>query len=55
MRLNKLVLVALAASALHPVMADKPLPSRLHGYVGGPYKVLLADISGDRKLDLVLA
>jgi hypothetical protein len=35
--------------------AQPPQKSRLHGYVGGPYKVALADVTGDKLVDVVLA
>lgn len=32
---------------------EKP-QSRLHGYVGGPYKIVAADVTGDKLVDVVL-
>jgi hypothetical protein len=34
---------------------ESAAPHRLKGYVGGPYKIAVADFTGDRKLDVVLA
>lgn len=36
------------------VSAEDLIQSRLHGYVGGPYKVLARDVTGDGHPDLVL-
>jgi hypothetical protein len=36
------------------VHAQTPQQSRLHGYVGGPYKVAIADFDGDKLPDVLL-
>jgi len=33
---------------------QKPAKSRLDGYVGGPYKVIAADFTGDKFIDVIL-
>ena len=48
--LKTLSLVCLTAG----LWAQEPGPSRLHGYVGGPYKVALADFTGNKHTDILL-
>ena len=37
-----------------PLSGQKPTTSRLKGYAGGPYKVIAADFTGDRFIDVIL-
>ena len=53
-RLARAVFTAVCLVATLPVSAEDLIPSRLHGYVGGPYKVLARDVTGDGHPDLVL-
>lgn len=48
--------VLLIPIAVFPFCAagQDPQPSRLHGYVGGPYKVLATDLTGDGHVDVML-
>ena len=48
--LKTLSLICLTAG----LWAQEPGPSRLHGYVGGPYKVALADFTGNKHTDILL-
>ena len=45
--------IALAVAVAGSVAQETP-PSRLDGYVGGPYKVLATDVTGDGLVDVVL-
>ena len=45
---------ALHIAGATAVVAQPQVRSRLHGYVGGPYKVRLADVTSDKKIDLVI-
>jgi len=49
-----LLLLLLACGPVDQLAAQATGKSRLEGYVGGPYKVLLADFTGDRHLDIML-
>ena len=57
MRPRWLIQIALAV-VIHgvslSVSAEDLIQSRLHGYVGGPYKVLARDVTGDGHPDLLL-
>ncbi|MBC8353164.1 MAG: VCBS repeat-containing protein [Planctomycetes bacterium] len=54
--MNKLRSLTLGLSIALPafVVAQEPRSSRLDGYVGGPYKVVATDFTGDRLVDVML-
>ena len=47
-------LAGLQAEERPQAAPQAPRKSRLHGYVGGPYKVLVADFTGDRHADVMI-
>jgi hypothetical protein len=49
-----LFLLGILVSLPTPLLAQKPAKSRLDGYVGGPYKVIAADFTGDKFIDVIL-
>ncbi|MDP7276869.1 MAG: VCBS repeat-containing protein [Planctomycetaceae bacterium] len=49
-----LMLIVLALGLTDFLAADEPRKDRLHGYVGGPYKVVAADFTGDKLIDVLL-
>ena len=50
----KLPILGLALMLPTCVVAQESRPSRLNGYVGGPYKIVAADFTGDSLIDVVL-
>lgn len=54
MSLSRVPQVVLALSLTALLAADEPRKDRLHGYVGGPYKIVAADFTGDKLIDVVL-
>lgn len=51
----KILFAAILCAFSFAASAQSAPTSRLHGYVGGPYKVAIADVTGDKLADLVLA
>ena len=51
----KFLIIGLAIAVLPSSVAAQQLPpNRLNGYVGGPYKIVAADFTGDKLVDVVL-
>ncbi len=50
----KFLIVGLAIALTACANAQEPRPSRLNGYVGGPYKIVATDVTGDSLIDVVL-
>ena len=51
---NRLRLLILPLGLVSLLVAAEPQKDRLHGYVGGPYKIIAADFTGDKLTDVVL-
>ena len=49
-----MLLLILGSWLATEVSAQPPAKSRLEGYVGGPYKVLVSDFTADRHLDILI-